>query len=497
MRDCAVPSQRATPNYFRELTPQELLSILNEHSKWLESEDFKLWIRLTRDEKRIKRGNGQADLEQCSLNGSTVQMLNLQGAYMRAVYLHGIFPVKTNFQDAILDEAQLEKAKLSNVQLQGASLKQASIQNVDLQQAMLQGADLQQAILTEVNLNSANLQFANMRGTQLLEVNIHSCDFRDVTGLLPRQLAGTDLTDTKLPLDVASFNGIKRLEELASHAKPLFSSMIFGCVYVWLTIATTTDLNLVINSTTTPLPIIQTLFPIAGFYWAAPPILAAIYVWFHLYLQEMWEELAGMPAVFQNGNSIGETVYPWLLTSFGGWRAGRKYKVYPALFRVTTILIVFLAWWIVPFTLILLWLRYLPRHEVFGTSLHVLFIGASITVAIFLQLLGAGTLRSGRGPSPKRATSNQFRIYEGAALIVGIFGLCCVLLGKVSMWAIEGTQPPSASTRMNMILTSVRVANRSPSLEWYHGEVFIARLLARVAYRSAVNLSETDISDNQ
>jgi hypothetical protein len=49
-------------------------------------------------------------------------------------------------------------------------------------------------------------------------------------------------------------------------------------VYSWLTIATTTDVRLVTNSASSPLPIIGTEIPVVGFYWA-PALLLAMYLY--------------------------------------------------------------------------------------------------------------------------------------------------------------------------------------------------------------------------
>ena len=81
--------------------------------------------------------------------------------------------------------------------------------------------------------------------------------------------------------------------------------MLLGCVYAWLTIATTTDARLLTNSASSPLPIIQTEIPIALFYLAAPLLLVSFYVYLHLYLQSMWRGLATLPARFPSAPQKG------------------------------------------------------------------------------------------------------------------------------------------------------------------------------------------------
>jgi hypothetical protein len=79
-------------------------------------------------------------------------------------------------------------------------------------------------------------------------------------------------------------------------------------VYTCLTIATTTDPLLLTNSISSPLPIIRTEIPIAGFFWVAPLILLSFYLYFHIYLQRLWETLADLPAVFPDGSRLDKRV---------------------------------------------------------------------------------------------------------------------------------------------------------------------------------------------
>src|SRR5207247_11428071 len=119
--------------------------------------------------------------------------------------------------------------------------------------------------------------------------------------------------------------------------------------------ATTTDAMLLTNSASSPLPIIQTPVPIAGFYWAGPLILLALYVWFHLYLQEMWKELATLPAILPDGKAVDEKVDPWLLMGFVRPHFKLLRESRPPLSRLKVGISILLAWWMVHFTFVLFW----------------------------------------------------------------------------------------------------------------------------------------------
>ena len=87
-------------------------------------------------------------------------------------------------------------------------------------QADLFRTDLQKVNLRKVNLQEANLRRANLRGANLRKTNLRDADLSDaelanVTGLLADKLAGANLSNAKLPEDIAKFDGLARVEEIS------------------------------------------------------------------------------------------------------------------------------------------------------------------------------------------------------------------------------------------------------------------------------------------
>ena len=195
--------------------------------------------------------------------------------------------------------------------------------------------------------------------------------------LLVGSLAGADLTNAKLPDAIKEFEGLSHVTETSRNARKIFLGLILGCVYTWLTIATTTDVRLLTNSASSPLPIIQTEIPIVWFYWAAPAVLLCVYFYLHLYLQRLWQGLAALPAVFPDGKPLDERAYPWLLNGLVRAHVQRLKRGRPALSRFEACISIVLAWWLVPLTLMMFWLRYLPRHDWSGTILQIALIVAA------------------------------------------------------------------------------------------------------------------------
>ena len=74
-------------------------------------------------------------------------------------------------------------------------------------------------------------------------------------------------------------------------------------------------MQLILNTASSPLPIINTPIPIAGFYVVGATLLAAVYCYLHFYLQRLWRTLATLPAVFPDGIALDDKTDPWLLTN--------------------------------------------------------------------------------------------------------------------------------------------------------------------------------------
>ncbi len=385
--------QGQTPDrpFLREVPPEELEKILEAHRKWVESK---------------KTEGNKADLHNANLKGA-----KLQGAVLKEADLSG---------------ATLEDADLSNANLDGADLRGGHFYKTNLQGAHLKGAMLEEADLAAAALREADLQNADLKSSK---------------SLLAGQLAGANVSGAKLPEAVAKFEGLDNVKEASQNARKLFFSMLLGCLYAWLTVATTTDSRLLTNSASSPLPIIGTPIPIAGFYWAAPLLLLCLYIYFHLYLQRLWEGLAHLPAVFQDGRPLDKHAYPWLLTGLvcAHFKVLRENR--PSLSRLQNAISIFLAWWVVPFTLILLWGRYLPRHDGFGTGLHIGLITISAGFWIVSQRLARSTLR---GKEKRRyfwkEALRDVRTYKRAALALGTLGVGMIFL-IFSINAILGNLP--------------------------------------------------------
>jgi len=277
---------------------------------------------------------------------------------------------------------------LSRTDLSGKNLSGRDLRRVNFQGACLRGTDLRCA-----NLHAADLSGANLRDAKLMAADLRDANLKEADLLLSQQLAGADLAGARLPGAILKFEGLAIVEQISRNARTIMFSMLLACVYTWLTIATTTDPLLLTNSISSPLPIIRTEIPIAGFFWVAPLILLSLYLYFHIYLQRLWETLADLPAVFPEGSRLDKRAYPWLLNGLVTSHFKRLRDSRPRFSRLQTGLSILLGWLTVPVTLLALWLRYLPRHDWLGTTLQVALSIAAIGAGILFYRSATATLR--------------------------------------------------------------------------------------------------------
>jgi len=379
---------------------------------------------------------------------------------------------------------QGDSVKLNKTILKGEKLRETKLQGIDLSQSDLEEADLCYANLEGAELWAANLRKAKLWEVPLCDADLQEADLTDAQGLLAGQFARANVSGAKLPADIHEFEGLSHVEETSRNARKIFFSMLLGCVYSWLTIATTTDARLLTNSASSPLPIIQTQIPIAGFYWVKPVILLSLYIYFHLYLLRLWRGLAALPAVFPDGKKLDERAYPWLLNGlvrahFVLLKNGR-----PPLSRLENFIAIVLAWWVVPATLLLFWGRYLPRHEWWGTGLHVGLIAISIGFWILSQRLARMTLR---GQKKKKyiwkEALKDVRTYRRSGLALGTIGIG-IIFSFLSIGAINGVPSEVDSSRRD----------QNPKLTITDIRRLVPRLFALIRYAPFAHLVDADVS---
>src|SRR5262249_16878252 len=150
------------------------------------------------------------------------------------------------------------------------------------------------------------------------------------------------------------------------------------------------------NSASSALPIVQTPIPIRYFFWVAPLVLLAVYGYLLLYLQRLWDGLAELPAVFPDGRTLHQRASSWLLNGLVSKRMFRLRKKQPPFTHVETGIAVFLAWGMVPVTLVAFWARYLASHDDRGTIVQLLLLGLALVWGLLCYVQARATFEGRR-----------------------------------------------------------------------------------------------------
>jgi uncharacterized protein YjbI with pentapeptide repeats len=315
--------------------------------------------------------------------------------------------------------ANLENADLTGVNLQGAFLQRANLKGADLSMANLRHASLVQADLCGANLLGAELRGANLMGATLYGVE----------GLWLGRLGGANLYDAMLPETISSVDGSKTVWEATRSARWFYFLMLAVCALCALGVAATADPRLILDGPTVPFARLGNILPINGFYLIAPIALVVLFVRFQFLLLRVWSSMSALPAVFPDGQTV-ERGGPWYLMGLVRrhfrWLRDTKTPVS----WMENVIATLLAYWAVPATIALLWMRYLVRQDLRGTSLHVLFFVLSVSVATGLPSVVSRVIRTGevRRPAARSVARLAFMtlrapLIAGAVLLTLSFGI--------------------------------------------------------------------------
>ena len=233
-----------------------------------------------------------ANLSEARLFDADLSFALVCDADLTRAFLDKANLIETNLSRASLIDADFIRTPLRGVDLSGANLHGANLSQADLSQEDLSGAKLTRANLTATCLTGANLDYANFKNATLANADLQDGSVTiekkqypftktekkptTVAGLF---LGGADLTNAKLPDSLSGFETLGVAEETSKNARKIFVSLLLGCAYSWLTIFTTKDVDLLLDSTSSPLPIIRTPIPVFGFYIVAPLLLLGLFLY--------------------------------------------------------------------------------------------------------------------------------------------------------------------------------------------------------------------------
>lgn len=380
----------------REIPQGELERILEAHLKWVKS-DGKEGERAKLAHTNLQAATlananpeglfpvnlQKADLTNADLRGGVLLQANLQGADLTSAYLHGANVVNANLQGASLHAAYLIGTFLAGANLDAVDLGWANLERSDLSGASLAGARLDGASFIRANLTNAVLvgRPASTEGRKTTDPEGGGKDKEgqpDAEKTLPDPtVAGTNfgmanLTGAKLPASLNEFKDtLRNVKETSRNAQTMYLSLIALCAFVLLTVATTTDAQLILDNFRLKLPIVGADISVVLFYVSAPLLGLLVFLYLHMYLAHLWELAAALPAVFPDGLPLRRKLYPWMLNLVieewqregPGTQHDSQWKAWFRFERLRAWTAIFLGWGLLPLTIVGVAYRFLVRHD--------------------------------------------------------------------------------------------------------------------------------------
>jgi uncharacterized protein YjbI with pentapeptide repeats len=366
-------------------------------------------------------------------------------ANMSALEMNAV-PVESDLTDALRlhrqwletrgregEPANFSSFRLRDVNLSGCDLRGAIFAKCDLTGASFERANLEGADLTQARLEGAVFHDANLRDTRLFNANLESADLSRAKFLKSAQLCGCRLSHAELPANI-TFHGLEQANQSLARIAVQFASMVSLCIYSWLVIGSTTDVDLITNASSVAFPFVDLSLPILAFYLLVPIALPAVSAAFYIHLSTFWDNIATLPAFFPDGSELTSRTPPTLLDRLIERHMVQLRKIHNSPGdRIYAAVITAGLFGIVPLTLFMFWLRYLPRHEPVGTALHLLMVCSFLIYASFLALSMKAKLRIiGHEQRTRRRTLRR------AVFSIGI----AAALTAVSLQALYGPRLP-------------------------------------------------------
>ena len=236
--------------------------------------------------------------------GQPIRHHELRG--ILAQHLQWLVSDKAAGRQADLSGAQLEEIDLTGADLEYAVMRKTNLGGADLFRAQLQHALLAQANLARANLLSAELCWADLQGA----------NFEGAAGLIFSQLAGANLRGAVLPTSMSESGAAAHVHQLAKRVATMLVALLSLCVLAMARIVTTTDIQLIRNSSAVPVLHLGNALPMMAFFLVTPVVLVGLCIALHLRLLRLWEAVEASPAVFPSGRRLANCG-PWIVMALG------------------------------------------------------------------------------------------------------------------------------------------------------------------------------------
>jgi uncharacterized protein YjbI with pentapeptide repeats len=182
--------------------------------------------------------------------------------------------------------------------------------------------------------------------------------------------------------------GLKRVQDIIKNARATWFALLGALVFASITLASVKDVSFFVNTVETKLPLVGISVPVTSFFWAGSLLIAAIYAYFHLYLELLWQALGDFQARDKDKVRLADRIEPWIVADAAlrvrDWLREEKEETGASRPRAMTWISGFVAFGLVwLFGLVVIfwfWWRYMPAHD----AQQTIFLGLVLTVTYFV-----------------------------------------------------------------------------------------------------------------
>ncbi|VIO71255.1 pentapeptide repeat-containing protein [Bradyrhizobium ivorense] len=278
----------------------------------------------------------------------------------------------------------------SRARISGQSIKDRDLTFRNLDRVEFDNCDLTNVRFDDARLREASFASCLLAGSSFRDATLSGARFVDCRGMTAKQFAGANLEAATLPQPAADFPNLKRLSEISKSSNTLLLSVLGACVTSIVALANVSDVSLIANSGSLPVLGTSLTVPTAVFVVAMPSLVVALWLYFLLTLQHVWEEFADLPKIFPDGEARHRKAELWLIGSYvqHGSSASKMNSVEG--FRLA--IFYFLIWALVPTLTLAAWATYLRRHEWTGTYMLTFMTTIAVSGAMYFLISGRATL---------------------------------------------------------------------------------------------------------
>ncbi|MCB2212691.1 pentapeptide repeat-containing protein [bacterium] len=241
-------------------------------------------------------------------------------------------------------------------------------------------------------LNGVNFGKANLYNTTFCNSNLRNTNLINTTGLTPSSFIGADLTAAIVSASYSE-SDIKSIDNASKYASRSLIALVISCIYSLITVGSTTDAILVLNESTFRLPFLGAEVSINHFYFWTPMLILGIYTYLHLYLMRIYSVGGRLPAVLPDGRYIDDAIDPWLFNSLLRI-LNKRSKSSDMIFDGLTLIVIWsVGWLLAPFSITIIWGKYLTKHDYLLSGYHVIIFTVMLIISIYSLIIAVEKCR--------------------------------------------------------------------------------------------------------